>query len=156
PTPRRGNVKHEAYDSIVIGGGALGTCVAYGLARSGERVCVIDEEDQAFRASRGNFGLVWVQGKGVGNVPYARWTMAAAAAWPSFAAELQELTGIDVELSQPGGLTICLEESELAARVSSLSSLRDALARRYPFTVLDHAGLERAVPQVGSRVAGAV
>ena len=104
-------MKHEAYDSIVIGGGALGTCVAYGLARSGERVCVIDEEDQAFRASRGNFGLVWVQGKGVGNVPYARWTMAAAAAWPSFAAELKELTGIDVELSQPVNVSVVLHRS---------------------------------------------
>src|SRR5262249_32250633 len=94
-------------------------------------------------------------GKGVGNIAYARWTMAAAAAWPTFAAELQERTGIDVELSQPGGLTICLEESELAQRVSSLRSLRDALGSRYSFAVLDHSGLEGAIPQVGSRVAGA-
>ena len=41
-------------------------------------VRLLDEGDDAFRAARGNFGLVWVQGKGLGNPAYARWTLAAA------------------------------------------------------------------------------
>ena len=35
----------------------------------------IDEGDTALRAARGNFGLVWVQGKGAYYEPYADWTM---------------------------------------------------------------------------------
>ena len=52
--------------TIVIGGGLLGMAVAYGLARLGQDVCVLDEGDTALRASRGNFGLLWVQSKGYG------------------------------------------------------------------------------------------
>jgi glycine/D-amino acid oxidase-like deaminating enzyme len=62
-------------DVLVVGGGVVGTAIAYGLARAGERVALLDEGDDAFRAARGNFGLVWVQGKGAGTPPYARWTM---------------------------------------------------------------------------------
>ena len=50
--------------TIIIGGGVVGLSLAYGLLGQGQDVCVIDGADGDFRASRGNFGLVWVQGKG--------------------------------------------------------------------------------------------
>ena len=81
-------------DVIVVGGGLVGMAVAYGLARQGAKVRVLDEGDDAFRASRGNFGLVWVQGKGYGFAPYTRWTRASAGAWPALAAELNNATGV--------------------------------------------------------------
>ena len=98
-------------DTLVLGGGVVGMSVAYGLARAGEKVRVLDGSDDAFRASRGNFGLVWVQGKGRGRPPYARWTMESARRWPALAAELAQLTGVDVELSQIGGLSMCLDDA---------------------------------------------
>ena len=61
-------------DAIIIGGGLVGTAVAYGLARRGKKPVVLDEGDIAYRASRGNFGLVWVQSKGFGVPEYQRWT----------------------------------------------------------------------------------
>jgi glycine/D-amino acid oxidase-like deaminating enzyme len=143
-------------DTLVIGGGVVGMSVAYGLARAGERVLVLDEGDDAFRAARGNFGLVWVHGKGVGNPAYARWSMAAARQWPDFAAELQELTGINVELSQNGGLTMFLTDEELAARTADLTSIRNALGGQYPFEVLDHEGVRAISPHIGPDVVGAI
>ena len=65
-----------ASDVIVVGGGLVGTAVAYGLAQPGKNITVLDEGDDAFRASRGNFGLIWVHGKGRGIPQYARWTRA--------------------------------------------------------------------------------
>ncbi|MGE8475964.1 MAG: FAD-dependent oxidoreductase, partial [Paraburkholderia hospita] len=59
-------------DVLVLGGGLVGSAVAWGLAREGAQVTVLDQDDGAFRASRGNFGLVWIQGKGYGLSPYAR------------------------------------------------------------------------------------
>ena len=88
-------------DVIVIGGGLVGSAIAWGLGRAGARVLVLDEGDLAFRASRGNFGLVWVQGKGRGCPEYARWTRLSADLWPDFAAELGEQTGIDVGHNGP-------------------------------------------------------
>ena len=40
----------KATDVIVAGGGLVGMAVAWGLARGGAQVVVIDEGDDAFRA----------------------------------------------------------------------------------------------------------
>jgi glycine/D-amino acid oxidase-like deaminating enzyme len=143
-------------DTLVLGGGVVGMAIAYGLATSGERVRLLDEGDDAFRAARGNFGLVWVQGKGLGNLDYARWSMAAAKRWPTFAQELTALTGIDVELSQVGGLLMCLDEVELAERGCNLESLRISLGVDYPYQVLSPSNLREISPWVGPDVVGAV
>ena len=99
------------FDAIVIGGGLVGTAIAYGLGARGLKVALIDEGDVAYRASRGNFGLVWVQSKGLGAPHYQRWTRASAAEWPALAAELQERTGVAIGLEQNGGLQLCLGEA---------------------------------------------
>ena len=147
---------NQDVDTLVIGGGVVGMSVAYGLARAGERVRLLDEGDDAFRAARGNFGLVWVQGKGLGNPAYARWTMDAARQWPAFASELTERTGVDIELSQIGGLTMCLDERELAARAADLKSIRQSLGSDYPFEVLDHDGVRELSVLIGPDVIGAI
>lgn len=146
----------RSFDTLVIGGGVVGLSVAYGLTRAGDRVQLLDEGDDAYRAARGNFGLVWVQGKGLGWPDYARWTMDSAASWPSFADELLHRTGIDLELSQPGGLSICLDEAELADRAYRLEKLRRDIGPDYPFEVLDATELRRLIAHVGPSVAGAV
>lgn len=143
-------------DTLVVGGGVVGMSLAYGLARAGDRVRVLDEGDNSFRAARGNFGLVWVQGKGLGAPAYARWSLAGASRWPAFAAELMERTGIDVELSQIGGLTMCLEDAELADRANGMRQLRNDIGRHYPFELLDHEGVRKLVPQIGPDVVGAI
>lgn len=143
-------------DTLVLGGGIVGMSIAYGLAKSGERVRLLDEGDDAFRAARGNFGLVWVQGKGRGNPEYARWTIAAAERWPAFAQELAMQTGIDVELSQIGGLTICLDENELAERASNLEAVRQTIGSQYAYDVLTPSQLREISPFAGPDVAGAV
>ena len=66
------------YDIAVIGGGLVGAALAWGMARCGPRVCILDEHDVAFRASRANFALIWVQGKGQGSGAYAELTRRAA------------------------------------------------------------------------------
>ncbi|EJM34462.1 glycine/D-amino acid oxidase, deaminating [Pseudomonas sp. GM33] len=142
-------------DTLVIGGGVVGMSIAYGLALAGERVRVLDEGDDAFRAARGNFGLVWVQGKGVSSPNYARWTMHSAKGWQAFAQDLTDRTGISLELEQNGGLHFCLSEQELEQRVASMESLRLALGEPYPYEVLDHAALRALEPHIGPKVVGA-
>jgi glycine/D-amino acid oxidase-like deaminating enzyme len=85
-------------DIAVVGGGLVGASVAWGLGRAGARVVVLDEGDDAIRASRGNFGLVWVQGKGDGMHEYAAWTRNSATRWPELAAAIAEAEGVDVGL----------------------------------------------------------
>ena len=79
--------------TIMVGGGLVGSAIACGIARRGHQVAVLDGGDRDFRASRGNFGLIWVQGKGAHFPAYARLTDDAARRWPEFEQMLRDSTG---------------------------------------------------------------
>src|SRR5437764_10716635 len=144
------------FDAIVIGGGLVGSAIAYGLARAGLDSAMVDEGDIAFRASRGNFGLVWVQSKGLGAPHYRRGTRLSAEEWPALAAELGERTGISVGLEQPGGLQLCLGEEELEKRRAMMEQMRrEAGNFGFEYRMLDRSELAGILPGLGASVAGA-
>ena len=143
-------------DYAVIGGGVVGLSVAWGLLKRGKRITVIDGEDGAFRASRGNFGLVWVQSKGMNQPRYARWSQHAAAIWADFAAELADNTGRSVPLEQKGGYDLHFSEETLAATVAKYETLKAELDGDYPFEVLGHNALRKEEPHIGDKVIGAI
>jgi hydrogen cyanide synthase HcnC len=146
----------RGFDAIVIGGGLVGTAIGYGLTRSGLKVALLDEGDIAYRASRGNFGLVWVQSKGLGAPHYQRWTRRSAEEWARFAVELGESTGIDIGLEQNGGLQLCLSEAELAKRQAMMEQMRaEAGNFGFEYRMLDHDELAAMLPGLGAAVVGA-
>ena len=143
-------------DYAVIGGGVVGLSVAWGLLQRGLRVTVIDGEDKALRASRGNFGLVWVQSKGMSQPRYAAWSQESASLWADFAAELKHNTGIAVPLQQNGGLDLYFDEASLHATVAKYETLKAQLGGNYPYEVLDQAAVRREEPAIGPEVIGAI
>ena len=143
------------FDVAVVGGGLVGAAIAYGLARRGQRVAVLDEGDMAIRASRGNFALVWVQAKGLGMPEYAAWTVRSSEAWSGLAAELAVETGLDVSFQRPGGLHLCLSETELEGRRQTLMRFHNqAGVARYTTEMLDRSALQKLVPEIGPDVVG--
>ena len=144
----------QGYDLIVIGGGMVGSAIAWGAARNGAAVALLDEGDVAYRAARANFGLVWVQTKGAALPPYALWSRRSAELWPALAAELRAGTGIDPALQQPGGLMICLTEEELSG-YHGLNERIKAEAGDFGCRLVGRAELKQMVPAIGPRVVGA-
>jgi glycine/D-amino acid oxidase-like deaminating enzyme len=143
-------------DFAIVGGGLVGAALAHGLRALGPRLVVVDEGDRALRAARGNFGLIWVQGKGLGLAAYGGWTQRAAREWAKLAADLEQETGIDVALRQAGGLHLCLAQQELDARAAHLHALMAQPGfEQYDIDVLDHADVAQRVPQIGPAVVGA-
>ncbi len=141
---------------VIIGGGVVGLSIAYGLLKSGQSVVVLDGAEEDFRASHGNFGLIWIQGKGAKAPAYASWSRQSAALWNDYAHDLRVETGVDVSLSQTGGIEYFTDATELETYVASLENLRDALGGDYPFDVLDRAAVRKYVPEVGDKVIGGV
>ena len=143
------------YDVAVIGGGLLGSSIAWGLGKLGQRVAVLDEGDIAKRASRANFALVWVQSKGLGMPDYMAWTMRASQGWSRLAEELRDHTGVDVSHSRPGGFHLALSERELAQRADMLRRLHNQPgAVETGVESLDREQVRRMLPQIGPEVVG--
>lgn len=145
----------DKYEIAVVGGGLVGAAIAFGLRDLGPRIALFDEGDVAHRAARGNFGLVWVQGKGLGMPPYGAWTQRSAREWPRLASQLLHATGIDVALRQGGGIHVCLSPAELDARERRMKAL--AAQPGFPacaVDVLDRAGIAAKLGRVGPEVAG--
>lgn len=144
------------YDALVIGGGLVGSAIAFGLRQKTDRVAVLDEGDIAFRASRGNFGLVWVQSKGMGLPAYGHWTMSSQRLWSELAQKLTDITELEVGLEQKGGLHPVLSEEEFESRVDFMNRL---LAQpgmvKYEWQMLDRKALQDLVPGIGPEVRGA-
>ena len=143
------------YDVAVVGGGLVGVATAWGLAREGCRVVVLDEGDRAVRASRGNFALVWVQSKGLGLPEYAGWTIRSSNAWAGFAQTLKDETGLDVCFQRPGGFHLALSEKELEARANVLRRLHNQPGIvDYKTEIMDHAQIAKMLPDIGPEVVG--
>jgi glycine/D-amino acid oxidase-like deaminating enzyme len=145
-------MQHEV---IVIGGGLVGGSVAYGLSRQGLNTLVLDGGDRPFRASRGNFGLVWVQSKGWNYAPYAQWCQQAANLWPEFDRELTELSGESLSYQRSGGFHFCLNEDEWCQRETMLNAVKEHTGGQFDYEMLDHARVKEMIPQISDSVIGA-
>ena len=148
-------MRSDGYDVVVIGAGLVGAALACGLARAGRRVAVLDEEDATHRASRGNFGLVWVQGKGVGRPEYAQWSRAASERWFDLEEVLLEDGGISPHYRRPGGVVPALSDEELAGLDATLAGLARAVGSTgYEYEILDASGVRALLPACGPEVVG--
>ncbi|WP_113912851.1 NAD(P)/FAD-dependent oxidoreductase [Roseovarius dicentrarchi] len=142
-------------DITIIGGGIVGLSVALGLLLAGRRVHVLDGADSDARASQGNFGLVWGQGKGWNFAPYASWTADALAAWPEFARKLSDLSGIDVALDQSGGYEFFTDMDEMDEFADMLAQQQRHLGTRFSHELLTGDELRSQMPGIGRDVVGA-
>jgi len=136
----------------------VGAAIAYGLARSGVQILMIDGADGDFRAAAANFGLVWQHGKGLDMPAYQELTRGSVRAWGEFGAELANVTGIDLQLEQNGGLTLCLGEEGYESRRGTLQRLHNQMPDDEPdWEMVDRVVLARMMPDaaLGPEVTGA-
>lgn len=143
-------------DTIVVGAGMVGAAIGRGLAKSGVNVVVLDGADEAERAARANFALVWGQSKGDSLPDYARWTRESLHLWPLFQDELLNETGIYCHYFGEGGLHLCMSEKELQERRDLFDRMRGVDGpHRLDLRVLDRKETEELAPGIGPDVLGA-
>jgi glycine/D-amino acid oxidase-like deaminating enzyme len=148
----------QTADVVVIGGGVVGSAIAYGLAKRGAKPVVLDEGDDAFRASRVNFGLVWLHSKGDGMAAYGFWTRRSCDIWQQFADEIRDETGVDTRYVKSGGVSYCLSEAEFETRTDTVRRMREQAERDpYEARMIDRAELQQLMPRakLGREVLGA-
>ena len=146
-----------SFDVAVVGGGMVGTAIAYGCASRGASVALIDQGDLSLRAARANAGLIYSQGKGEGLPAYAAWTGRSIGLWPDFAATMQEIAGRSIGFRRRGVFAFCLGEEELETRRALLHRMHNQTGGPgAPVHVVDRAELEAMMPDAafGPRVVG--
>jgi glycine/D-amino acid oxidase-like deaminating enzyme len=148
----------EISDVIVVGGGLFGPATAYGLRQHGLDTTVLDDGDDVLRAARGNFGLVWVQSKGMGMHRYHDWSRESANLYHDFTAELREYSGTDIAHRNDGGMHLLLGEAEREQRRREMDIMRQqAGADDYECEIIEREDVAKMLPGVrlGDDVVGA-
>ena len=119
-SPVRFNDSLEAEtDVVVIGGGIIGVCTAYYLARLGQRVMLCEKGVIAGEQSSRNWGWVRQHGRDEAELPIM---MESIRLWQGMAAEIGE----DVGFRQSGVLYLASTKEKLAKREAWIE-----LASRY-------------------------
>lgn len=148
----------NSYDWIIVGGGLVGTSIAYGLIqqRPDLRILVLDGADTDHRASVGNFGLIWVQGKGYNFPAYANWSLQGADLWPQFAQRLSQQSQINLAYQRQGGLEFALSPQHLSALSDEMAAVACHTQGGFQYSLLDRAQALALQPGLGESVSGAV
>ena len=152
------NTAVKSADVIVIGGGNIGSATAYGLAERGLKVAMLDEGDIALRGARGNFGLVWFQGKGLGMPRYVEWCLRSVQKWPCFAEALEQKTGVSIGYHKPGGFMLCRGKEEYDRREQLIERIRNqSRSVTYECDMISRDELQKRIPdmELGPNIVGA-
>src|SRR6185295_1745767 len=106
-------------DVAIVGGGVMGCAIALRLAQRGADVIVVERGIPGAEASSAAAGILGPQWEAEGAGPLLDLGLRSRALYPAFAAELRELSGIDIGHAKSGLLEVALDEAgaqALAAR----------------------------------------
>ena len=151
-------MKHA--DIIVIGGGATGAACALGLVREkAGTVLMLDKTFGIYRPSRANFGLTGYLLKGINDAVYAKWAFKAIQEWAEFGPQLEQDSGISLDLALNGVGEPFLCEEEKAVRVRQTQQLKEMAevnGYKYNCEILDRHEFSQLVPkmELGEKVIG--
>ena len=109
----------QARDVAIIGGGIMGSAVALRLCQRGIGVTVIERGIPGAEASSAAAGILGPQMEAEGPGPLLELGLKSRALYPALAAELRELTGIDVGYDRSGVLAVAFDEAGEAALVGA-------------------------------------
>ena len=124
--PAKGALLAVTADIVIAGGGVIGTAIAWRAAAAGLNVAVVDPErgDAASLVAAGM--LAPVSESLFGEDALLALNLLAVKRFPTFAAELEEVTGHDVGLRREGTLAVAYDPSDHAALVR-LTAFRRSL-----------------------------
>ncbi|WP_087974282.1 glycine oxidase ThiO [Oceanobacillus rekensis] len=102
------------YDVIIVGGGVIGSSIAFHLSKRNYRVLVVEKGALAQKASRAAAGMLGAQNEIGEDSPLLSFARKSRAMFPALAEELQFLSNINIELIQSGIIKVAQSEEEVA------------------------------------------
>ena len=104
---------------VVVGAGAIGCSVALRLAQAGATVTVIERSTPGAEASSAAAGLLAPQLEEEGPGAFFDLCVRSREMYPEFVAEVERLSGVDVEYRRCGTLRVAFDQAGAAALEAS-------------------------------------
>jgi glycine oxidase len=138
----------------IIGAGVVGLGIAWRLAARGVKVCVFDRGAAGQGATHAAAGMLAACAEAEpGEEALVALGRDSQARWPAFAAELEQASGIDVELRREGTLVIALTADDQARLFHHLEFQKKL---DLPLEWISAAETRRREPHLAGKLAGAV
>lgn len=102
----------ETAETVVIGGGVVGACTAYLLAKQGNDVCILEQESVASGCTGHGHGVISLVGKDFKPGAHFALGLVSFHLYPEFVAGVEEDSGIDPLYHELDGLSFAVIEEE--------------------------------------------
>ncbi|MBW2059235.1 MAG: FAD-binding oxidoreductase [Deltaproteobacteria bacterium] len=132
---------------VIIGGGIIGSSVAYFLSQAKRKVVLLERGDMAGEASGANGAFVWTSTRRPGI------DLDLALASIEIHKRLGEELDVDTEYRRPGGLLVIENEQDLPVMERFRKEREDA---GFVLTMLDSREAREFEPLLSERIAGAL
>jgi len=132
---------------VIIGAGVAGLGLGWRLAQAGAEVTVLERAQAGHGASWAAAGMIAPVGEGITGVEgdFGRYSRAL---WPAFAAELEQISGIDLDYRENGALLVALDEP-------SAATLRQRTQNEPELTLLSGAEAQTLTPMLAAPICAA-
>lgn len=140
-------------DIIIVGGGVIGCSIALRLAQAGLKVAVVERGRVGCEASRAAAGMLSPQAGALGPSPFFDLCIRSRSMYECFAAELQELSGINVEYRSEGSLMVATRDEDKEEMTRSAAWQVEA---GFSLEYLSTESIHRIEPAVTESATGAV
>ncbi len=143
----------KVFDVAIVGGGIIGSTIAYQLAKTGKKVVILEKSSLACQASSAAAGMLAAQAEIEHDGPFFQLALKSQSMFPAIASELLEYTGIDIEFVNKGMLKIA-ETEDMAVNLKN----QVVFQRSWDSSIqwLDSNELLQMEPNLAPTVAGAM
>jgi glycine oxidase len=104
---------NKRYDLIVVGGGIIGSSIAFQQSKLGRKVLILDKNKLSAEASSAAAGMLGAQAEIDENLAMLKLALKSRKMFPALIQELEELTGIHIGLVNKGMIKVACNETEI-------------------------------------------
>jgi glycine oxidase len=116
----------RSYDVIVVGGGIVGSAIAWQLAQSKLRVALLDRQNPGREASWAAAGMLSPAPDSPSAIPLVPLGRASLSLYPQFVSEIEEISGQRAGLRRDGAIEVLFSE-DAERQLSTLVALHRGL-----------------------------